>query len=306
VTIGRLGSLGESEAGVSFGPSAVRDSEGPISRRSPVSEAIDSNRQEEGYLAVGGEQVYYVRHRVSRPRSVAILAGPFSAERAHVYISWVRWARYLAANGVETYQFDYRGTGESTGRFEENAFRAWLEDLKAVTQFARTATPGCPLVLQGYRMGALLAAKAFASGLGNALLLWFPPTAARDMLYESLRQRIIADFGTKAPGERVDRDHYMERMRQGETVEVEGYVWTGRLIAEADEFPLELPPQGDARPSRIVRSHPAAGPLATPYARPPNPRARTPERPLNPDLSAFFASQYAWFASDFASDQVQA
>ncbi|HEY3594468.1 MAG TPA: alpha/beta hydrolase [Polyangiaceae bacterium] len=233
------------------------------------------------------------------------MAGPFAAERSHVYISWVRWARYLAANGIETYRFDYRGTGESTGRFEEMGFVAWLDDLRAVAQWARNATPSCPLVLQGYRMGALVAAKAFNEGLGNALLLWFPPTSASDMLYESLRQRIIADFGTKAPGERVDRDHYMARMRAGETVEVEGYVWTGRLVREAEEFPLQLPASGDSRPHRVVRSHPAAGPLATPYARPPNPRARTQERPLNPDMSPFFASEHAWFASDFAPVKVE-
>ena len=46
-----------------------------------------------------------------------------------------------------------------------------------------------------------------------------------------------------------------------------------------------------------------AGPLATPYARPPNPRARTPERPLNPDLSAFFAAEHAWLMDAVTSNK---
>lgn len=295
--------MGEPEAGVSLVPSGIAETEGPSSRRPSGNAAIETNRQEEGYLAVGGEQVYYVRHRAPNPKAVVVLAGPFSPERSHIYISWVRWARFLASRGVEVFRFDYRGTGESTGRFEQMGFRAWLEDLRAVVDWAASASPGCPLVLQGYRMGALLVAKAFASGLGNALLLWFPPKSARDMLYESLRQRIIADFGAKAPGERPDRDQYMAKMRAGEAVEVEGYAWTGRLINEADEFSLELPEPGHHRPHRIVQSDPAAGPLATPYARPPNPRARAPERPLNPDLSQFYAAEYEWFARGFAVDK---
>lgn len=272
------------------------DLEEPSSRRGAAPISI---RQEEGYLGVGNEQVYYVKHTAKNARAVAVLAGPFAAERSHVYISWVRWARYLAARGIEVVRFDYRGTGESTGSFEDFAFAAWLEDLQHV---ARWAKAGRPLLLQGYRMGALLCAKAFAAGLGDAMLLWFPAKSARDMLYEGLRQRIIADFGRK-DGERPDRDQYMAKIEAGDVVEVEGYPWTARLLAEANDLALMMPDQGHPRPHRLVKSSADAGPLATPYARPPNPRARTPERPLNPDLSAFFATEHAWLTDAVTSNK---
>lgn len=275
------------------------DLEKTSSRRGSAPKSI---RQEEGYLGVGNEQVYYVRHTAKDARAVAVLAGPFAAERAHVYISWVRWARYLAARGIEVIRFDYRGTGESTGRFEDVAFSAWLEDLRQVAWLAKA---GRPLILHGYRMGALLCAKAFAAGIGDAMLLWFPAKSARDMLYEGLRQRIMADFGQKE-GERPDRDQYMAKIEAGEVVEVEGYPWTARLLAEANDLPLILPGPEHPRPHRLVKSSVEAGPLATPYARPPNPRARAPERPLNPDLSAFFASEHAWLMDAVTANKANA
>jgi hypothetical protein len=133
--------------------------------------------------------------------------------------------------------------------------------------------------------------------MGNALLLWFPPSSAREMLYESLRQRIIADFAILPAPERRDRDQYMAMIKAGESVEVEGYDWTARLLREADDLALALPPSQAPRPHRLVKTNPAAGPLATAYARPPNPRARAPERPLNPDLSAFFAEECSWITT---------
>ena len=82
-----------------------------------------------GYFNVSGAALYTVLHEVADPVARVLLVGPFASERHFSYHPWVRWARYLAARGIEVLRYDYRGVGESTGRFEEMGFDHWSEDV---------------------------------------------------------------------------------------------------------------------------------------------------------------------------------
>ena len=48
-------------------------------------------------------------------------------------------------------------------------------------------------MLHGLELGALLANKAFAADVGDALLLWAPPGNANDVLRAALLKRIAVD-----------------------------------------------------------------------------------------------------------------
>ena len=85
--------------------------------------------EQPGYFEIAGEHVYTVVHQVEAPVARVLLVGPFASSRYHSYIPCVRWARYLAAKGIEVLRFDYRGVGESTGKFEQMGFSDWMEAL---------------------------------------------------------------------------------------------------------------------------------------------------------------------------------
>ena len=94
------------------------------------------------YLSLDQQQLYYVLHPTGLPlRARVLLAGPFASERPHRYITWVRWARYLASHGFEVMRFDYRGVGESTGRFEDFGFCTWSNDFAIVRTGFSNAPP---------------------------------------------------------------------------------------------------------------------------------------------------------------------
>jgi len=206
-----------------------------------------------GYTELKGSQIYYVRHAANGPiRGKVLLAGPFAMERQNAYITWVRWARKLASHGFETLHFDYRGTAESTGNFEDMNLSDWIDDIHAMTTFLGQDNDSVPVVLCGLRVGALLAAEAFRRGLGDALLMWAPPHGGSKALVEVLRRRLATDYMEGTGGKRKTRKEYVADMESGRNIMVEGYSWTRRLWTDAGQIDLALPGPDEKRPWRVV------------------------------------------------------
>jgi alpha/beta superfamily hydrolase len=258
------------------------------------------------YHVVGGEQLYTVHHRArgGECRGVVILAGPLATERAHAYLTWVRWAREIANGGFDAFRFDYRGTGESTGEFASMTMDTWLADLHACIEHVARARPGVPIVLHGLRMGALLAARAFAEKRADAMLLWEPPQSARALLAEVLRRKLAEDYAENPGAPRKTRDAYVAELERGELVEVEGYDWSNALWASAEVLPLEVPDADDKRPWRIVHLD-ARGPerfvakTGCSSVRIPRPAFWMDVPVLKPALNDLFVESTSWLVSTF-------
>ncbi len=205
------------------------------------------------YLSVGGEQLYTVRHPAhGEPRGKVLLVGPFPSQRLYTYISWISWARLLAANGYEVLRFDYRGTGESTGRFEDMSFGTWLDDIGACAEHLDHGE-SVPLVLHGLLLGGLLANIRFKSGCGDGLMLWEPAPSGAKLLNEFLRGKLTEDMALQASGLRKNRQVYIDEILAGEVVEVDGYPWTKNLWESTAGFDLELPDPDSERPWHNIR-----------------------------------------------------
>lgn len=252
--------------------------------------------EQPGYFEVPGAHLYTVVHGVENPLARILLVGAFASERHSSYAPWVRWARYLAARGVECLRFDYRGMGESTGVFKDMTFGDWIEDVKLLGGWLKNRLSPAPLVLHGLELGALLAGKAYAANIGEAFLSWAAPNNANEVLRASLFRRVAADnmfrYGTQ-------RKSAAEYIRQLETaaIEVDGYEWSSRLWC--DSFDLELPAgmqsEGDfvfdhQKPFRMVSLGNDAEPLIKGY------KLDT----INPDLSELFEDNFQWIAKTVA------
>jgi hypothetical protein len=257
--------------------------------------------EEPGYFEVPGAHLYTVLHEVENPLARILLIGAFASERHSSYAPWVRWARYLAARGVECLRFDYRGTGESTGVFKEMTFEHWIEDVKLLACWLKIRSPLAPLVLHGLELGALLAGKAFAANLGEALLSWAAPNNANEVLRASLFRRVAADNMFRYGTQRKSAAEYIRQLETG-PIEVDGYEWSSRLWR--DSFDVELPVgiqsegdfvSGSKKPFRIVRLGNDAEPLIKGY------KLET----INPDLDELFEHNFQWIAKTVAVDMVR-
>jgi hypothetical protein len=228
--------------------------------------------EQAGYFTVPGAHLYTVLHQVPDPVARVLLVGPFASERHFSYRPWVRWARYLSARRIEVVRYDYRGVGESTGAFEKLSFENWSEDVQLLAEWIASRSPSVPLMLHGLEVGAILAARLFDQGTGDALLLWSPPANANQALRSSLLHWAGLGQLNESPENRRSAAEYIRHLEQGSSVEVQGYEWSSRLWRDSFEFSLPEAIGDESsscdtykRPVRIVRLGREAAPLVKPH-----------------------------------------
>ena len=117
-----------------------------------------------------GRKLFGVYHSAGKNDCVVVMCPPFAEEKKASYRVLYEQAQALASAGVPVLRFDYSGTGDSDGAFEESTADQWIEDIAAASEFARTQARTEQVCLLGLRLGGTLAAS-FGS---DRLVLWQP------------------------------------------------------------------------------------------------------------------------------------
>ncbi len=145
-------------------------------------------------------------------------------------------AAAFARQGFTVLQIDLEGCGDSSGDFGDASWAAWLDDVALAWRWLAAQTEG-GLWMWGLRSGCLLAAQA-ARGLSPSpvgLLFWQPVLLGRQHLNQFLRLAMVADLLRGTPGR--GGDSLLERLTEGQSVEVAGYLLSPALalgLAQAD------------------------------------------------------------------------
>ena len=115
-------------------------------------------------------------------------------------------ARALAARGLSTLRFNFRGVGRSTGAYGGGVEEAF--DVAAALALLKSRTPG-PYYVAGYSFGAWVAGRALLDGLdADGAIFIAPPIAFVDLSFlpqvPGLKLIAVGDRDELCPLERLE------------------------------------------------------------------------------------------------------
>jgi alpha-beta hydrolase superfamily lysophospholipase len=118
-------------------------------------------------------------------RGAVVVCGSMGQEASFTHFTLRRVANRLAELGFVVVRFDYDGTGDSVGDFEDpDRVDAWLDSIDEAIDLARSHT-AAPLALLGMRLGSLLAVGAAERrGDVHGLVLWDSPRSGSSYIRE--------------------------------------------------------------------------------------------------------------------------
>ncbi len=163
-----------------------------------------------------------------------LLLQPLGTERNVIDAVQVNLARALASAGVRCLRFDYFGTGDSEGSFDQITLDTLLSDIR--TSFSRLVSTGSAsrTGLFGLRFGALLGAR-FAEMNHQTihdLILCSPVVDAFAYIKQELRQSISTQMVLFQKA-LMNRNEIIQNLLDKKSTVVEGYD-----LANLNGFPL--------------------------------------------------------------------
>jgi len=161
-----------------------------------------------------------------------VFCNPLFEEHKSSHRAMVETARAFCRRGLSVLRFDYRGCGDSEGRFSDFRPSDWLEDIRNVTDFLVGETGNPPLGLLGLRLGGAMAlAAAGADPRVHFTVAWEPVTKGREYLQQELRKKLMKEMMTFGKS-RKTRASLLEALEGGQQIDFDGYAVAPGLYGE--------------------------------------------------------------------------
>ncbi len=184
-----------------------------------------------------GKRLYYCFHSVEKARSAWLFCNPFLEEKTFTHPLYVNLARQFAHAGQAVLRFDYEGDGDSEGDTSTVSLHDWQNDIVDMAALLQRDHHISELRLFGVRLGASLACLTAATLRAQSVLAWEPIVRGESYLQECLMLNLTTQLATyKKVND--DRKSLLQRLHNGETVNISGYDISHRLSDELQQMDL--------------------------------------------------------------------
>ena len=208
----------------------------------------DATTETPFYFMNGAHALFGVLHEPSRDASLTpfVFCHPFAEEKLWAHRVFVSFARRLAAEGHTVLRFDYMGNGDSAGSFSESSLGTARADVRCAVEEVRRRTGATQVNLLGLRFGAMVASLVADEAPGiEQLILWAPIVDGARYMKELLRINLTTQMAAHKEI-RQDREALVAAMREGHTVNVDGYDMSLPMYAEVSAVKLAADPKRHA------------------------------------------------------------
>ena len=185
----------------------------------------------------GGRHFSLQFKAVGAARGHIVFLPPFAEEMNRCRALVALQARALCAVGYHCTVLDFYGTGDSEGELANASLSIWHDNIDTALEAIKSAS-SLPVSLWGLRTGALIAADYATRSQHTIqnLLLWQPVTSGKRFVVQLLRQRVAALVNSGLPAETTSQ--IRQRLSDGESVEVSGYILGGSIIEDIESLQL--------------------------------------------------------------------
>ena len=168
-----------------------------------------------------------------------VFVHPFAEEKLWAHRVLVTFARELSKRGYPVLRFDFMGHGDSEGNFEDSTIQTRLSDIRCAIQTIREKAPSIKgICILGLRFGATLAALASEQEKDIVkLILWDPIIDCAKYMQEMLRINLTTQTAVYKEI-RHNRDQLVQMMKNGSTVNIDGYEVSQDLFEQASSINL--------------------------------------------------------------------
>ena len=163
-----------------------------------------------------------------------VLCDPFAEEKKSSQKTLAEMGRALAEAGIPALHFDYRGTGDSGGRFEQFNLEDWRQDIGAVVDWVRLRWSLGRVGMLGLRLGASLAAAEAASCRASTLVMWEPILEGERYARELGQRSKIKHMLTRGPGAAA-----APQEKPSGFLDLDGYLVSPSLMTQMADLRLE-------------------------------------------------------------------
>jgi exosortase A-associated hydrolase 2 len=240
-----------------------------------LSQTITTALDETPFFFGGTPALFGVLHRPpdQKPRHAFVLCHPFGEEKLWTHRVFVSFARQLAADGHAVLRFDQRANGDSEGLFAETTLETAAADVETAIHEVRERTDIAEVTLVGLRLGATIAGVVADRNASVARLIsWEPIVDGGRYTQELLRLNVLTQTATFREV-RHDRTELVAMLRQGRTVNVDGYDMGVGMYESVSTLNTASQSHSFAGPCLIVQISPQRKPareleqLASSYSR---------------------------------------
>ncbi len=193
------------------------------------------------FFASGGFNLFGVLHspEVAKRRLPYLFCPSFGEEKLWAHLVYVNFARELASRGHPVLRFDYRGTGDSDGDFEDSTVETYLADIRcAIDVLVDRVGASMDVGLLGLRFGATLAALTAESVAEvRQLVMWSPVVDGAAYMQELLRVNLAMQMAMYREV-RQGREALIQAMAQGQNANVDGYEIAEAMFKQVSSIQL--------------------------------------------------------------------